>query len=81
MDRETFPWASFSKEGESLKTLVGIILAFPLGIWVGYAWRDRISRRRRARYLAERFERGISAAREREAAEAALATIITPSSV
>jgi hypothetical protein len=29
------------------------IFGFPLGVLVGYLWRDRISRARRARYLAE----------------------------
>jgi len=32
-----------------------LIFGFPLGILVGYMWRDRISRRRRARYQAERM--------------------------
>jgi hypothetical protein len=32
-----------------------LIFGFPLGILVGYIWRDRISRRRRARYQAERM--------------------------
>jgi hypothetical protein len=32
-----------------------LIFGFPLGILVGYIWRDRISRRRRARYQAERL--------------------------
>jgi hypothetical protein len=31
-----------------------LIFGFPLGILVGYRWRDRISQERRARYLAER---------------------------
>ena len=31
-----------------------LILGFPLGILVGYRWRDRISQQRRARHLAER---------------------------
>ena len=30
-----------------------LIFGFPLGVLVGYMWRDRISRARRARYLAE----------------------------
>jgi len=30
-----------------------LIFGFPLGVLVGYVWRDRISRARRARYLAE----------------------------
>jgi hypothetical protein len=34
-----------------------LIFGFPLGVLAGYMWRDRISRARRARYLAER-ERG-----------------------
>ena len=31
-----------------------LIFGFPLGVLVGYRWRDRISRERRARYLSER---------------------------
>src|ERR1700749_1678109 len=31
-----------------------LILGFPFGVLVGYLWRARISRARRARYLAER---------------------------
>jgi hypothetical protein len=31
-----------------------LFFGFPLGVLVGYEWRDRISRERRARYLAER---------------------------
>jgi hypothetical protein len=31
-----------------------LIFGFPLGVLVGYLWRDRISRARRARYLVER---------------------------
>jgi len=31
-----------------------LILGFPLGVLVGYRWRDRISHKRRARYLVER---------------------------
>ena len=31
-----------------------LIFGFPLGVLVGYMWRDRISRARRTRYLAER---------------------------
>ena len=31
-----------------------LIFGFPLGVLVGYTWRDRISRVRRAQYLAER---------------------------
>ena len=29
------------------------IFGFPLGVLVGFLWRDRISRARRSRYLAE----------------------------
>jgi hypothetical protein len=31
-----------------------VFVGFPFGVAVGYAWRDRISRARRAQYLAER---------------------------
>jgi hypothetical protein len=31
-----------------------LIFGFPLGVLVGYRWRDRISHRRRSRYLEER---------------------------
>jgi hypothetical protein len=34
-----------------------LIFGFPIGVLVGYMWRDRISRARRARYLAERNRR------------------------
>ena len=37
--------------------VLAIALALALGVWVGYIWRDRISRQRRRQYLAERFER------------------------
>jgi hypothetical protein len=56
-----------------LGAAVGII-GFSFGVLVGYVWRDRISRQRRARYLAERLKREQWAAREREAAESTLAT-------
>ena len=56
-----------------LGAAVGII-GFAFGVLVGFVWRDRISRQRRARYLAERLEREQWATREREAAESALAT-------
>ena len=43
---------------------VGVILVagalfvgFPVGVAVGYAWRDHISRARRARYLVEQERR------------------------
>jgi hypothetical protein len=38
----------------NLDTIIGIVLALPLGILIGYTWRGRISRQRRAEYLAER---------------------------
>jgi hypothetical protein len=31
-----------------------LIFGFPVGVLVGYMWRNRISRARRARYLAKR---------------------------
>jgi hypothetical protein len=40
-----------------LETIIGIGLALPLGVWVGYKWRDRISQQRRTEYLAEALER------------------------
>ena len=35
-----------------------LIFGFPLGVLVGYMWRDRISRARRDRYLHERSRHG-----------------------
>lgn len=49
------------------------LIVFPLGFWLGYCWRDRISRVRRTRHWVERWEREQSVAREREAAAATLA--------
>ena len=46
------------------------LIVFPLGVWVGYMWCDRISRARRTRYWGERWEREQWVAREREAAAA-----------
>ena len=43
------------------------LITFPIGVWVGYLWRDRISRERRARHWVERWERERWVAREREA--------------
>ena len=40
-----------------METVIGISLALPLGVWLGYRWRDRISQRRRAQYFAERSMR------------------------
>jgi hypothetical protein len=55
-----------------LEAVIGFVLALPLGVWIGYRWRDRISRQRRTQYMAVRFER------ERAArAAAALATRAT----
>jgi hypothetical protein len=52
-----------------VEVIIGIVLAFPLGVWVGYIWRDRISRQRRAQYWVDRFYREQRI--ERERAEAA----------
>jgi hypothetical protein len=41
----------------NLDTIIGIVLGVPLGILIGYRWRDRISQQRRAQFLAERTER------------------------
>jgi hypothetical protein len=41
-----------------------LIFGFPLGVLVGYMWRDCISRARRARYLAEREAERNRAARD-----------------
>jgi hypothetical protein len=46
------------------------LIIFPIGIWVGYMWRDRISRVRRAQHWIDRWERERWVAREREAAVA-----------
>jgi hypothetical protein len=37
--------------------VVLIVLLFPLGVLLGYKWRDRISQQHRAQYKAERFVR------------------------
>jgi hypothetical protein len=50
----------------NLDTIIGIVLGVPLGILIGYRWRDRVSQQRRAQYLAERSERERRAAKERE---------------
>jgi hypothetical protein len=62
-------------KGEDMESIFGIVLLalvvslFPLGIWVGYRWRDRISQHRRAQDKAERFVRqqreGLMQERER----------------
>ena len=49
-----------------METVIGISLALPLGVWLGYRWRDRISQRRRDQYVAERTERERCAKVERE---------------
>ena len=46
-------------------TIIGLVLALALGVWVGYRWRDRISRQRGRQYLTERFERKQRAALDR----------------
>jgi hypothetical protein len=51
-----------------METIIGIGLALPLGVWVGYKWRDRISQQRRTEYLAERLrEHREALERERKA--------------
>ena len=42
---------------ESIIEIVLIVLLFPLGVLLGYRWRDRISQQHRAQYKAERFVR------------------------
>ena len=37
---------------------IAILIGFPFGFLVGYLWRDRISRARRARYRAEQERYG-----------------------
>jgi hypothetical protein len=49
-----------------METIVGIGLALPLGVFLGYRWRDQISQQRRAQYWAERLERERRKALERE---------------
>jgi hypothetical protein len=56
-----------------VEAVIGIILAFPVGVWVGYIWRDRISRQRRAQYWVDRFYREQRIERERAEATAARA--------
>jgi len=51
---------------EDTETIIGIGLALPLGVLLGYRWRDRISQQRRAQYWAERLERERREALERE---------------
>jgi hypothetical protein len=54
---------------ESVIEIVLIVLLFPLGVLLGYRWRDRISQQHRAQYKAERFVReqreGLMQERER----------------
>ena len=48
---------------EDMESIIGIVLIilivllFPLGVLLGYKWRDRISQQRRAQIEAERFVR------------------------
>jgi hypothetical protein len=51
--------------------IITALTVFPLGVYVGYWVRDRISRKRRTRYWVDRWEREMAVAREREAAAAA----------
>jgi hypothetical protein len=51
-----------------METIIGIGLAFPLGVVLGYKWRDRISQQRRTQYLAEHLrEQREALERERQA--------------
>jgi hypothetical protein len=47
-----------------METIIGIGLALPLGFWLGYRWRDRISERHRVQYLTERLREQREALRE-----------------
>ena len=49
-------WAR-AEDMESIIGIVLIVLLFPLGVLLGYKWRDRISQQHRAQYKAERFVR------------------------
>jgi hypothetical protein len=40
-----------------METIIAIVLTLPLGVWLGYRWRDHISKQRRALYLLERSVR------------------------
>jgi hypothetical protein len=39
-----------------MAVIVGVGLALPLGVLLGYKWRDRISKQRRAEYWAQQNE-------------------------
>ena len=60
---------SKGEDMESIIEIVLIVLLFPLGVLLGYRWRDRISQQHRAQYKAERFVReqreGLMQERER----------------
>ena len=47
----------WGKEGRNMETIIGIVLALLLGVWLGYRWREHISQQHRAQYLAGRFAR------------------------
>lgn len=56
--------------------MLKIIVGFAFGLLVGYLWRDRISRRRRAKYLAaRRLRRERQAIRQLDMEGAALAPL------
>jgi hypothetical protein len=40
-----------------METIIAIVLTLPLGVWLGYRWRDHISKQRRALYLLQRHVR------------------------
>jgi hypothetical protein len=51
-----------------METIIGIGLPLPVGVWLGYKWRDRISQRHRVQYLTERLrEQREALERERKA--------------
>ena len=60
-------WAR-AEDMESIIEVVLTVLLFPLGVLLGYRWRDRISQQHRAQYKAERFvrEQREALAQERE---------------
>jgi hypothetical protein len=39
-----------------MAAIIGVGLALPLGVLLGYKWRDRISKQRRAEYWAQQNE-------------------------
>ena len=64
------PWAQRHNPDWGLSMIlhaaIGAAIVFPVGVLVGYLWRDRISRSRRDRYLAERRKRKSVALRPKD---------------